>query len=75
MIPFLYFVINSINKEYQYLMNVDSTSRKELMKLQLYQTIGVPPALIELFSAKASGAALQPCMFYPSLPVLQKYSS
>lgn len=52
--------MSGLPQEYQYLMNVDSTSRKELMKLQLYQTIGVPPALIELFSAKASGAALQP---------------
>ena len=51
-------------------MNVDGASRKELMKLQLYQTIGVPPALIELFSAKIGGGPLQPCMFYPSLPAL-----
>lgn len=52
--------MSGLPQEYQYLMNVDSSSRKELMKLQLYQTIGVPPALIELFSAKASGAPLQP---------------
>ncbi|CBY14212.1 unnamed protein product [Oikopleura dioica] len=52
--------MSGLPQEYQYLMNVDSTSRKELMKLQLYQTIGVPPALIELFSAKTSGAPLQP---------------
>jgi len=52
--------MSGLPQEYQYLMNVDSTSRKELMKLQLYQTIGVPPALIELFSAKASGTPLQP---------------
>lgn len=51
--------MSGLPQEYQYLMNVDSSSRKELMKLQLYQTIGVPPALIELFSAKASGAPLQ----------------
>lgn len=48
----------NLPQEYQYLMNIDKSQRSELMKLQLYQTMGVPPAMIELFSAKQSGATL-----------------
>jgi hypothetical protein len=49
----------NLPQEYQYLMNIDKTQRSELMKLQLYQTMGVPPAMIELFSAKQAGTPLQ----------------
>ena len=50
----------NLPQEYQYLMNIDKSQRSELMKLQLYQTMGVPPAMIELFSAKKAGLPLQP---------------
>lgn len=50
----------NLPQEYQYLMNIDKSQRSELMKLQLYQTMGVPPAMIELFSAKKTGQPLQP---------------
>lgn len=50
----------NLPQEYQYLMNIDQNQRSELMKLQLYQTMGVPPAMIELFSAKQSGLPLTP---------------
>lgn len=50
----------NLPQEYQYLMNIDKSQRSELMKLQLYQTMGVPPAMIELFSAKKSGLPLTP---------------
>lgn len=48
----------NLPQEYQYLMNIDKSQRSELMKLQLYQTMGVPPAMIELFSAQQSGQPL-----------------
>lgn len=50
--------MGNLPEEYRYLMNIDKTQRSELMKLQLYQTMGIPPAMIELFSAKASGQPL-----------------
>merc|ERR1719361_2329520 len=50
----------NLPQEYQYLMNIDKSQRSELMKLQLYQTMGVPPAMIELFSAKKAGLPLTP---------------
>lgn len=49
----------NLPQEYQYLMNIDKSQRSELMKLQLYQTMGVPPAMIELFSAKKAGQKLE----------------
>jgi len=48
----------NLPQEYQYLMNIDKDQRSEMMKIQLYQTMGVPPAMIELFSAQKSGLPL-----------------
>merc|ERR1739848_427397 len=45
--------------DFQWLMNVnDNDNRKELMKLQLFQQMGIPPALIELLKKKREGLPL-----------------
>lgn len=47
--------------EFSWLMNVeDNDNRQELMKLQLFQQMGIPPALIELLEKKRSGTKLSP---------------
>jgi hypothetical protein len=52
--------MSGLPQEYSWLMHVDGAERKELIKLQLYKTMGVPPAMIELFNAQRTGAAMTP---------------